>query len=134
MRVSLALSGLVLALGCGSGGGGGGGGAGFTATVNGEAWAAEPVGVTALGGGVPGGIVVTGSQTAGNLVTSLTLNLHAITGPGTYALGVGLDWDPLKFLLRLSAMAISSLQQHSGLSHLRLLRAAVTIKRMPSGR
>ena len=88
MRVSLAL--VCLVLGCG-GGGGGGGGAGFTAMVNGVAFVAEPVGVTARGGGGPGGIVVTGSQTAGSLVTSLTLNLHAITGPGTYALGVGLD-------------------------------------------
>jgi len=83
MRVSLTL--VCLVLGCG------GGGAGFTATVNGKAWAAEPVGATARGGGGPGGIVVIGSQTAGGLVTGLTLNLHAITGPGTFALGVGPD-------------------------------------------
>jgi hypothetical protein len=78
------------ALACG-GGGSSGGGSGFTATVNGRPFAAEPVGVTARGGGVPGGIVITGAQTAGNLVTSLSLSLHAITGPGTYALGVGVD-------------------------------------------
>jgi hypothetical protein len=78
------------AAGCGGGSGpGGGGGAGFTANVNGKAWAAEPIGVTASGGGVPGGLVIVGSQSAGNLVTGLTLNLSSLTGPGTYALGVG---------------------------------------------
>ena len=85
---------LVTALiGCGGGGGGGGGssggGAGFTATVDGAAWAAEPVGVTAFGGGVPGGLVISGSQTVGGAVRGLTVNLSSISGPGTYALGVG---------------------------------------------
>ena len=41
---------------------GSGGVSGFTAKVNGKDWAAEPVGVTARAGGVPGGIVVTGSE------------------------------------------------------------------------
>src|SRR5688572_32880746 len=93
MRVSLALglALLVAIFGCGGGDGSGSGGAGFTAAVNGKAWAAEPVGVTARGGGGPGGLVIIGSQTAGNQVTGLPLTLQALTGPGTYALGVGPD-------------------------------------------
>jgi hypothetical protein len=80
-----------LAVGCGGGGDGDspGGGAGFTADIDGKAWAAEPIGVTARAGGVPGGIVVTGSQLTGSTSTSLSLSLGLITGPGTYALGVG---------------------------------------------
>jgi hypothetical protein len=86
---------LIVALACvaGCGGGGeagpGGGGAGFTAVIDGKAWAAEPIGVTALAGGVPGGIVVVGSQVTGATSTSLTISLGSITGPGTYPLGVG---------------------------------------------
>jgi hypothetical protein len=79
---------LVVAAGCG-GGSGGGGGSGFTAKVDGKEWAAEPIGVTASAGGVPGGLVVVGSQTAGGVTTGLTISLGDITGPGTYALGVG---------------------------------------------
>ena len=68
---------------------GGAGGAGFTAKVDGVAWAAEPIGVTAVAGGLPGGLIVVGSRTLGGTVTSLTLTLGSITGPGRYALGVG---------------------------------------------
>lgn len=69
--------------------GAGGAGSGFTAKVNGKSWAAEPVGVTARAGGVPGGVVVTGSQTLDGASTGLTISLNDVTGPGTYALGVG---------------------------------------------
>jgi hypothetical protein len=77
--------------GCGSGSDlpAGVGGSGFTADVDGKPWAAEPIGVTAMAGGVPGGIVVVGSQVTGAVSTSLSLSLGWITGPGTYALGVG---------------------------------------------
>jgi hypothetical protein len=61
----------------------------FTADVDGQAWAAEPVGVTARAGGGPGFVVVTGSQTAGGAVRNLSISLNDITAPGTYALGVG---------------------------------------------
>jgi hypothetical protein len=83
---------LCLASGCGGGSnepGGGGSGPGFTAKVDGQGWAAEPIGVTALAGGVPGGIVITGSQNANGMTRSLSISLNDITGPGTYALGVG---------------------------------------------
>jgi hypothetical protein len=73
----------------GCGGGGGDGGSGFTAVVDGKAWAAEPVGVTARAGGVAGGIVVVGAQTANGQTRSLTISLNDITGPGRYPLGVG---------------------------------------------
>jgi hypothetical protein len=76
--------------GCGGGGSGGaGGGSGFTAVVDGKPWAAEPIGVTARADGLPGGVVVVGSQTADGATTSLTITLNDITGPGIYALGVG---------------------------------------------
>jgi hypothetical protein len=78
-----------VACGGGADGPGGGGGSGFTATIDGQSWAAEPVGVTALAGGVPGGLVITGSQVTGGTSTTLSISLGAITGPGTYALGVG---------------------------------------------
>jgi hypothetical protein len=68
-----------------------GGGSGFTAKVNGKDWAAEPVGVTARAGGVPGGVVVVGSQALDGVNMGLTISLNDITGPGTYALGVGQD-------------------------------------------
>lgn len=69
--------------------GSGGGGAGFTAVVDGQPWAASPLGVTALTGGVAGGIIVVGSQTVGETNRSLNLTLGSISQPGTYALGVG---------------------------------------------
>lgn len=85
---------LIAAVGCGDGTDAGGSssdsGSSFTATVNGTAWAAEPVGVRVTGGGLPGGVVISGSRTTGGIVTSLTIILNSITGPGTYALGVGL--------------------------------------------
>jgi hypothetical protein len=85
-----ALLGVCAVVACGGGDGGNEGGSGFTAVVDGKPWAAEPIGVTALAGGVPGGVIVVGSQaTAGGLTRSLTITLNDITGPGTYALGVG---------------------------------------------
>jgi hypothetical protein len=81
---------LLALFGCGGGEAGTGGGAGFTAVVNGKAWAAEPIGVTATAvPGVPGGVVVVGSQVAGAMVTGLSISLNDLTGPGRYALGVG---------------------------------------------
>jgi len=82
---------LLVSVGCGSSDSGGGGGSGFTAVINGKAWAAEPIGVTARpNAGVPGGWVIVGSQTAGGVSTGLTIDLNAIGAPGSYPLGVGL--------------------------------------------
>ena len=79
-------------LDCGGGGtdpGGGGGGSGFSATVSGVSWEAMPISIAAQAvAGVPGSFLVVGSQTSGNLTTSLTLTMYNVTGPGTYALGV----------------------------------------------
>jgi hypothetical protein len=81
---------LSVVVGCGGGGNaGGGGGSGFTAVVDGKPWAAEPIGVAARADGLPGGVVVVGTQTADGVTTGLTITLNDITGPGTYALGVG---------------------------------------------
>ncbi len=82
----------LIALGaCGGGGdsnGPGGSSSGLTARVDGSSWAAEPISVGASAvAGVPGGLVIIGTETA-TLVT-LSLSLFNVTGPGTYALGVG---------------------------------------------
>jgi hypothetical protein len=65
------------------------GGAGFTATIDGKAWAAAPISIGSLASPVPGGIILLGSQNANGVSTSITITLNDITGPGTYALGVG---------------------------------------------
>ncbi len=84
-----AVAAMVCALAACGGGSSGGGGSGFTATIDGKGWAAEPIGATAVAGGVPGGVVVTGVQTTAGTTTGLTISLNDIIGPGTYALGVG---------------------------------------------
>ncbi|MGE3527556.1 MAG: hypothetical protein AB7I33_16690, partial [Gemmatimonadales bacterium] len=80
------------AINCGGTGGTGpgGGGTGFTATINGQVWqAASNTLVAQAVGGVPGGVLLTGGETSGGTFRSLTISLANITGPGTYALGVG---------------------------------------------
>jgi len=76
---------------CGGGdAGSGGAGSGFRAVIDGASWQAEPLSIAATtAAGVPGGIVLVGSQTSGSLVRTLTISLNDLTGPGTYALGVG---------------------------------------------
>lgn len=64
-------------------------GSGFRAKIDGKRWEAEPIGVTARAGGVPGGLVLVGSQSASGMSQSISISLAAVTGPGTYALGVG---------------------------------------------
>ncbi len=85
------------AINCGGGSGsstgpGGGGGSGLTATIDGNAWAAAALTISAGAmAGIPGGILVLGSQNANGLVTSINITLQNVRGPGTYDLGVGPD-------------------------------------------
>ncbi len=80
---------------CGGGGdsnGPGGSTSGFTAKINGQSWEALPISIVAQAiAGVPGGVLVLGSQTTGAVSQGLTISLYNITGPGTYALGVSSD-------------------------------------------
>jgi hypothetical protein len=89
---SWGLVGLALVVvGCGGGGGGtAAGGSGFRAKVDGAQWVAESISISA--GPIkplPGSLLVVGSQNAGGKNTAVTLTLGNITGPGTYAFGVG---------------------------------------------
>ena len=73
-----------------NGGGGGGGGSGLTANIEGQAWAASAISIAAQAiPGIPGGLLILGSQTVGGTTTSINISLNDIRGPGTYALGVG---------------------------------------------
>jgi hypothetical protein len=85
--VALAL----VVVGCGGGGGGAtGGGSGFRAKVDGTQWVAESISIAAGPiKALPGALLVVGTQNAGGKNTGLTLTLGNVTGPGTYALGVG---------------------------------------------
>jgi hypothetical protein len=79
----------LIVVGCG-GGGAAGGGSGFRAKVDGTQWVAESISISA--GPIkplPGSLLVVGSQNAGGKITGLNLTLGNVTGPGTYALGVG---------------------------------------------
>lgn len=78
---------------CGGGGDSSGpsGSGGFTAKIDGQVWDAIPISIVAQAVGVPGGVVILGSQTSGGLTRSLTISLYNITGPGSYALGVSSD-------------------------------------------
>lgn len=71
-------------------GGGGGGGSGFTAIVDGDAWEAEDVSIVAqANAGVPGSVLILGTDNSGGRNRSITLTLYNVRGPGSYALGVG---------------------------------------------
>lgn len=72
---------------------GGGSGSGFTAKVDGNAWEATEISITAqVNAGVPGSVILGGTQTLdGNRSLSLTITLFNVRGPGKYALGVGSD-------------------------------------------
>jgi hypothetical protein len=81
--------GLLLALDA-CGGGGSSGGSGFRAKIDGQTWEAAPISIVAGPlAGSPGGMMVLGSQNKGGKNVSLTITLNDVTGPGTYALGVG---------------------------------------------
>ena len=88
---SFVVAGLVLGVGaCGGGSGAGGGGSGFRAKIDGQAWEASPISIAA--GPIlslSGAMLVVGSESKGGKNTGLTITLNDITGPGTYALGVG---------------------------------------------
>jgi len=70
--------------------GGGGGSGPFTAVVEGEAWSADELTITAQTvPAVPGGFVLTGTQVSNSSdVRTISLSLYNIRGTGTYALGV----------------------------------------------
>jgi hypothetical protein len=83
----------LVALGaCGGGDSGGpdGGSSGLTARVDGVRWEAEPISIAASAvAGVPGGLLVLGTETSGGITRSVIVTLYNVRGPGTYALGVG---------------------------------------------
>jgi len=85
----------VVALGsCGGGDSGGpnGGGSGFTAKVDGVSWEALPISIAANAiAGLPGALLVLGTDNSTGSSRSITITLQNISGPGTYALGVGSD-------------------------------------------
>jgi hypothetical protein len=80
--------------GCGSGsdsgsGPAGGSGSGFTAVVDGKAWEATPISISAqANAGTPGTVILVGTQTDGTKSLGLTLTFYNVRGPGKYALGV----------------------------------------------
>ena len=77
--------------GCNSGSdAGSGGGEGFTAKIEGKAWTAAPISISAqVGFGVPGALLLGGTHTDGGLSRSITITVHNVHGPGEYILGVG---------------------------------------------
>lgn len=83
-----------VALGCGGGDGGGpgGGGSGFTAVIDGKAWEATPISISALANaGVPGTVSLIGSQNVSTGSLSLTMSIYNVGGVGKYPLGVGIN-------------------------------------------
>jgi len=99
----LALTALTLSSGCGGdsptdgGGGGGGGSAPFTATINGQAWAADQIGFQVTPGSVetPGSLTISGTQVqSASNYRSLVLTLAFISGTGTFPLGINIVTTP----------------------------------------
>lgn len=92
--------GVVLAA-CGGGGGGalgpgGGGSASFTATINGQSWAADTLGFTVTGNpGVPGSLIISGVEvvTPTNYKT-LSLTVSFIGATGSYPMGINIGTTP----------------------------------------
>jgi hypothetical protein len=93
---------LALLSGCGGGsptddgGGGGDGSADFTATIDGQAWAAEEISFQVTGSPqVPGSLTISGAhvQSATNYRT-LSLSLSFIPGTGTFPLGINIGTTP----------------------------------------
>jgi hypothetical protein len=75
-----------------SGGGPGGSTSGFTAKIDGVNWEADEISIAASTvPGVPGALLVTGTESNGGTSTSLVITLYNVDGPGTYALGVSSD-------------------------------------------
>ena len=68
----------------------GGGGSGLSAKVDGEAWEAEPIGVTAQAiPSSPGCIAFSGAQSKGAISSSITVTLYNVKDTGIYPLGTG---------------------------------------------
>jgi hypothetical protein len=58
--------------------------------VDGQGWEAEPISIVAQAdAGVPGSVMILGSQSDGARSLGLTLTLYNVGGAGKYALGVG---------------------------------------------
>jgi hypothetical protein len=95
--MSWVMAGTVAAVGlaaCGGGDSGGpsGGGSGLTAKVDGVAWEAEPISIVAGAmAGLPGALMILGTDNSTGESRSITITLQNISGTGTYALGVGSD-------------------------------------------
>lgn len=87
-----AVSAALLLSACNGGGTGSDGGAGFTAKIDGKAWTATEIGITAMVvAAVPGTLVLQGSDGAEGKSRSITITLYNVRGPGRYPLGVGSD-------------------------------------------
>lgn len=90
--VGLVIAGAVASAACGGGDSGGpsGGGSGMTARVDGVAWEAQPIGLIAQSmPGLFGALMILGTDNSTGGSRSITITLQNISGPGTYALGVG---------------------------------------------
>jgi hypothetical protein len=86
---ALAVSIPLLLCACDGGGTGSDGGAGFTAKIDGKDWSATEIGTTAMVvAGVPGTLIISGSDGAEPNSRSITLSLYNVRGPGRYPLGV----------------------------------------------
>lgn len=89
---AVGLLGLAATGACGGGGdsNGPGSGSGLTARVDGQPWEATPISIAANPiHGLPGALLILGTETSGGVSRSITLTLQNISGPGTYPLGVG---------------------------------------------
>ena len=93
---SLVLLGPVLAA-CGGGGGGGptgpgGGTAAFTATIDGQAFAADSITFTVTGNpGVPGSLIISGADVvSGTDYRTLSLSVSFIGATGAYPIGINI--------------------------------------------
>lgn len=81
-----------LLLACNGGGTGSDGGAAFTAKIDGQAWTSTEIGTTVLFvAGVPGTLVLQGTNGAASKSRSITITVYNVRGPGKYPLGVGSD-------------------------------------------
>jgi uncharacterized membrane protein len=64
---------------------------GLTAKVDGKAWEATPISIVAqTNAGIPGSLMILGSQANGNKTLSLTMTIYNVGGLGKYAFGVSI--------------------------------------------
>jgi hypothetical protein len=66
-----------------------GGGTGLTAKIDGKAWEASAGSIVAQTNfGVPGAVMILGSQTVDGKTSSITMTLYNVNGPGDFPMGV----------------------------------------------